>query len=71
MIKRRKKSLLYNNKSIQVANLAIRDAWFAGGIEWNIGQYGHGFSTSSSVFASIQSDEEGEEFLRIYDYETM
>ncbi|NCB02317.1 MAG: DUF5107 domain-containing protein, partial [Spirochaetia bacterium] len=61
--------LLYNNKSIQVANLAIRDAWFAGGIEWNIGQYGHSFTTSTSVFSSIQQDSDEQDFLRIYDYE--
>jgi len=44
--KHHNKELLFNNQSIQVANLATRDAWFAGGIEWNFGQYGHSFTTS-------------------------
>lgn len=61
--------LLYCNTSLQVGNLANRDAWFAGGIEWNVGQYGHAFSTCSPVYVSIQEDEKGIPFLRIYDYE--
>ncbi len=63
------KELLYCNTGIQVANLGITDAWFAGGIEWNIGQYGHAFNSSSKVFATIQKDSNGEDFLRFYDYE--
>jgi hypothetical protein len=61
--------LLYRNSVFQPANLAIRNAWFSGGIEWNVGQYGHAFSTCSPVFCSAQKDRNGEDFLRIYDYE--
>ncbi len=67
--KERDKELLHCNTSLQVGNLATLDAWFAGGIEWNLGQYGHAFTTSSKLFVSIQRDEEGEEFLRLYDFE--
>jgi hypothetical protein len=63
------KELLHCNRSLQVGNLATLDAWFAGGIEWNFGQYGHAFTTSSKLFASIQKDTEGEDFLRLYDFE--
>ncbi|MGH0054125.1 MAG: DUF5107 domain-containing protein, partial [Sphaerochaetaceae bacterium] len=63
------RELLYCNTSLQVCNLSNLDAWFAGGIEWNIGQYGHAFTTCSDVFASLQKDEEGEEFLRLYEFE--
>lgn len=63
------RELLFCNTSLQVANLANRNAWFAGGIEWNIGQYGHAFSTCNDIFASVQKDETGEDFLRLYDYE--
>lgn len=60
-----KRELLYDNWNIQVANLANRDAWFAGGIEWNVGQYGHGFSTCSDVyFAKVSGDH-----IRMYSYE--
>lgn len=63
------RELLYRNSVFQSANLAIRNAWFSGGIEWNIGQYGHAFSTCSPVFCSAQKDRNGEDFLRVYDYE--
>ena len=67
--KAEKRELLYANKNFQVGNLAILDAWFAGGIEWNIGQYGHAFSTNLPVHASVQKDEEGRQFLRLYSFE--
>ena len=63
------KDLLYRNPVMQPANLAIRNAWFSGGIEWNIAQLGHTYSTCDKVFfASVQTDE-GYTFLRMYDYE--
>ena len=61
--------LLFNTSTLQVGNLANRDSWFAGGIEWNFGQYGHAFSTCSDIYASMQKDSKGEEFLRLYEYE--
>ncbi len=61
--------LLFANRSIQVANLSTRDAWFAGGIEWNIGQYGHAFSSMGKVHVTKQLGTDGQPFLRIYDYE--
>nr|WP_319776561.1 DUF5107 domain-containing protein [uncultured Sphaerochaeta sp.] len=63
------RELLYCNTSLQACNLSNLDAWFAGGIEWNIGQYGHAFTTCSDVFASTQKDEEGVQFLRLSEYE--
>lgn len=63
------KELLFNNTAIQVANLSTRDAWFAGGIEWNIGQYGHAFSSMDKIYVSSQTGSDKQEFLRIYDYE--
>jgi len=63
------RELLHCNTSLQVGNLANRDAWFAGGIEWNIGQYGHAFTTCSPVFASEQQDAHGHSFVRLYEFE--
>ena len=31
------RELLYVNPVVQPANLALRNAWFSGGVEWNIG----------------------------------
>ena len=47
-----RRELLHRNPVFQPANLAIRNAWFSGGIEWNIGQVGHTFTTCSPLFAS-------------------
>lgn len=63
------KELLYRNPVFQPANLAIRNAWFSGGIEWNITQLGHSCSTCDKVFFAKVRGEDGYEFLRMYDYE--
>lgn len=67
--KRLGKELLSRNPIFQPGNLAIRNAWFSGGIEWNIGQIGHTFHTCSPLFAAIVRGKDGEQFLRIYDFE--
>lgn len=63
------RELLHCNPVFQPANLAIRNAWFSGGIEWNIGQFGHTFSTCSPVFAARIRGAQGDPGLRIYEYE--
>ena len=63
------KELLHRNPVFQPANLAIRNAWFSGGIEWNIGQFGHTFTTCSPVFAGAITGAQGEPGLRLYEYE--
>ena len=35
------KELLYVNDVIRPSNLAVRNAWVSGGVEWNIGVIGH------------------------------
>lgn len=47
------RELLYKNTVFQPANLALRNAWFSGGIEFNVGIKGHSPLTCSSVFADI------------------
>lgn len=65
----RNKELLHNNPVFQPRNLAIRDAWLSTGIEFNCSQFGHHFLTCSPIFAARCHDENGEEFLRMYEYE--
>lgn len=67
--KKTEREILYKNPVFQPANLAILNAWFSGGIEWNIGQLGHTFSTSSPLHAAKLRDDEGNAFLRLYEYE--
>ena len=64
-----KRQLLFTNPVIQPGNLAIRNAWLSGGIEWNIGNFGHTYTTCDNVFAAVLQDGEGNDFLRIYEFE--
>jgi Domain of unknown function (DUF5107) len=34
------RELLYNNNRLQFGHLGLRNAWFPGGIEWNLGPRG-------------------------------
>jgi len=63
------RDLLYTNSEIILRNLALRDAWFSGGIEWNFGHYGHTFLTCQPVHFAACQDENGEPFLRMYEFE--
>ncbi|MFV0251873.1 MAG: DUF5107 domain-containing protein [Beutenbergiaceae bacterium] len=48
----RERELLFVNPTLQFANLGLTDAWFAGGIEWNLGSTGHWTHTSRDVHAA-------------------
>lgn len=65
----RNKDLLFTNPVIQPGNLAIRNAWLSGGIEWNTGSVGHSCTTCDNVFAAILTDANGDEFIRFYEFE--
>ncbi|MDQ6418907.1 DUF5107 domain-containing protein [Paenibacillus sp. LHD-117] len=67
--KRSNRDILYTNPVFRPGNLAILNAWFSGGIEWNIGQVGHTFTTCSPMHAAKLTDRDGNEFLRLYEYE--
>ena len=67
--KKRNRELVHNNPVFQPGNLAIRDAWISTGIEFNCSQRGHHFLTCSPLFAALCKDDNGEEFLRMYEYE--
>ncbi len=64
------RDLLYANPVLRPANLAIRDAWFSGGIEWNIGRLGHAVHTCAPVFSGIVDDPAGgAPSYRIWEFE--
>ncbi|WP_433236208.1 DUF5107 domain-containing protein [Streptosporangium sp. CA-135522] len=67
--KARERELLYRNPVIQPANLALRDAWFAGGVEWNLGTTGHWALTCDPLHAARV--EAPVPVLRMYEYERM
>ncbi len=63
------RELLLANPVIQPGNLAIRNAWLSGGIEWNVGNFGHTYTTCDNVYAAVLNDGAGNDFLRIYEFE--
>lgn len=67
--KKRDIELLYKNDVFQPANLALRNAWFSGGVEWNVGIKGHNPLTCSPLFAQKLVNKNGEPVLRMYEYE--
>lgn len=62
------RELLYKNSVFQPANLALRNAWFSGGVEFNVGIKGHNPLTCSPMFAQ-KVVYEGGEVLKMYEFE--
>lgn len=50
------RELLHCNRVFLPSNLAVRNAWFAGGVEWNMGFRGHSPFTYDKVFCEICHD---------------
>ena len=67
--KQRQRELLYVNPVFRLGNLAIRDAWFSGGIEWNPSIRGHSPFTCSPLFVGYLEDGNGDPVLRMYEWE--
>ncbi len=66
--KEHQRDLILANTAFLPCNLAIRNAWFAGGVEFNCGRRGHDEQTVSPRFAAvIQTDKYP--VLRIYEYQ--
>ena len=63
------RELLERNLVFQPANLALRNAWFSGGVEWNIGTTGHTPFTCSPLFAARLTAPDGTPVLRLYEWE--
>lgn len=64
------RELLFDNPVFQPANLALRNAWFSGGIEWNYPVFGHSMQTCSPVFAGVVKTSRGD-ILRIYEFDRL
>ncbi len=66
--KKRNRELLYVNEIFQPANLSLRNAWFSGGVEWNVAIKGHNPFTCSPMFVSKTESSLGEG-VKLYEYE--
>lgn len=65
------RNLLYTNDVIRFSNLAIRNAWFSGGVEWNVGIIGHTPFTADPLYTAKTENEAGDPVLRMYEYERL
>jgi hypothetical protein len=63
------RELLEVNPVFQPGNLAVRNAWFSGGIEWNCGVRGHTPLTCSPMFAGRVMHPDGWPVLRLWEFE--
>lgn len=63
------RELLSVNPVIRPCNLAIRNAWTSGGIEWNCGIFGHNVHTCETLFTVETALDDGTPVLRMYEFE--
>ena len=47
------RELLFCNPRLRWANFGLTDAWFAGGIEWNLGSTGHATTSNLPMHAAV------------------
>nr|MDD6335421.1 DUF5107 domain-containing protein [bacterium] len=62
-------NLITDNPVFRPGNLAGRDAWFCGGVEYNIGVRAHCVFTCDNLFVSRTEMADGTPVLRMYEYE--
>lgn len=63
------RELLHVNPVFQPCNLALRNAWISGGVEWNCGIIGHTPFTVDDMATEILHFADGTPVLRMYQYE--
>jgi hypothetical protein len=64
----RARELLFCNPVLQFANFGLTGAWFAGGIEWNLGSTGHTAMSCRPVHAGVVAGPDGD-VLRLWEWE--
>ena len=62
------RELVHRNPRLRWANFGLTDAWFAGGIEWNLGSTGHSTTSNLPVHAAILDTTLGS-VVRLWDWE--
>ncbi len=63
------RELLNHNPVVQPCNLALRNAWCSGGVEWNVSIRGHNMLTCENMFTELIHLEDGTSGVRLYEYE--
>lgn len=62
------RELLLVPERLRFAGFALTDAWFAGGIEWNLGSTGHATTTCRPMHAAVVDSPTGQA-LRLWEWE--
>ena len=62
------RDLIHENSVFKPGNFAVRNAWVAGGVEWNIGSRGHDAYTLSPLFTAVLEHTDGTPVLRMYEF---
>jgi uncharacterized protein DUF5107 len=65
------RDLLYRNRVLQPANFGLRNAWFSGGLEWNIGTRGHSPTSCSPLYTAIVDSPDSAPMLRLWQWERL
>jgi len=63
------RDLVINNPVFRPCNLALRNAWFSGGVEWNCGVRGHHPLSCDKIYAAGYEAADGTPVLRLYAFE--
>lgn len=63
------RELLHVNPVFQPCNLALRNAWISGGVEWNVGIIGHTPFTVDDMACQQLTLSDGTPVLRMFQYE--
>ncbi len=66
--KKKKADIIYKNDVLVFANLGLRNAWFAGGVEWNAAVRGHGYFTCDDIFCEFEKAKDGRDILKVFQY---
>jgi len=63
------RELLFQPRVLHFANVAMRNAWFCGGVEWNIAVRAHAAHTCAPLFAARTRTDDGRPALRLWEYD--
>lgn len=66
--KKERRELLFANPVVRYCNLATRNAWTSGGVEFNIGEFGHHAYTCDPLFTARTELADGTPVLRMYEF---
>lgn len=65
------RELVHRNPVLQPAGFALNGAWFAGGIEWNIGATGHSTLSCAPLHAAVVAAPDGGDMVRLWEWERL